>query len=138
MSNIVIRLGGSHIGNPKSIKNLNQFLAKSSGRKFVVVSAIPELFNIVEQSVFNVFQQNTDINELEGKLNSLFAEKTGTEISVEFQKLAEQLGNLLKGVALIGDYSPSLKDQILSFSEKLSVEILKIQWSDYSQIHKIP
>jgi len=32
-------------------------------------------------------------------------------------------------VALIGDYSASLKDQILSFSEKLSIEILKTQWN---------
>ncbi len=129
MSNRVIRLGGSHIGNSKSIQNLDQFLAKSNGRKFVVVSAIPELLQIIEQSIFNIFQQNIDTNKLLAKLNSIFTEKTETEVSLEFQKLAEQFTNLIKGVALIGDYSASLKDQILSFSEKLSVEILKTQWN---------
>jgi bifunctional aspartokinase / homoserine dehydrogenase 1 len=34
---------------------------------------------------------------------------------------------LLKGIALIGDYSPALKDQVVSFAEKLSVEILLAQ-----------
>lgn len=129
MSNRVIRLGGSHIGNTKSIQNLNQFLTKNNGRKFVVVSAIPELIQIVEESISNIFQQNTNTNKLLVKLNSIFSKKTKTEVSLEFQKLAEQFINLIKGVALIGDYSASLKDQILSFSEKLSVEILKTQWN---------
>ncbi len=132
MSNRVIRLGGSHIGNSKSIQNLDQFLAKSNGRKFVVVSAIPELLQIVEQSILNIFQQNIDTNKLLAKLNSIFTEKTETEVSLEFKKLAEQFTNLIKGVALIGDYSASLKDQILSFSEKLSVEILKTQWNKFN------
>jgi len=33
----------------------------------------------------------------------------------------------LKGIALIGDYSPALKDQVVTFAEKLSVEILLAQ-----------
>ena len=133
MSNIIIRLGGSHIGNPKSIQNLNRYLGKSSQRKFVVVSAIPELLYIIEQSIFNVFQQDLNTNRLLEKLDSIYIEKAGDKISIEFQQLANQLGNLLKGVALIGDYSPTLKDQIISFSEKLSVEILKNQWNEISQ-----
>ncbi len=137
MSNKVIRLGGSHIGNSKSIQNLNLFLQKSDERKFVVVSAIPELLEIIEQSIINVFQQNIDTEKLLVKLNSIFIEKTKGKITSEFQQLAEQLGNLLKGVALIGDYSPSLKDQILSFSEKLSVEILKTQWSKITRKVKV-
>lgn len=137
MSNRVIRLGGSHIGNSKSIQNLDQFLAKSDGRKFVVVSAIPELLQIIKQSIFNIFQQNINTNKLLAKLNSIFTEKTETEVSLEFQKLAEQFTNLIKGVVLIGDYSASLKDQILSFSEKLSVEILKTQWNKFNLKIKI-
>jgi aspartokinase/homoserine dehydrogenase 1 len=137
MSNRVIRLGGSHIGNAKSIQNLNQFLAKSKGRKFVVVSAIPEILSVVERSILNVFQQNIDTSKLLVLIDAFFTEKTGSEISDEFRYQAEQLANLLKGIALIGDYSPSLKDQVLSFSEKLSVEILKTQWNSISQETKI-
>lgn len=137
MSNRVIRLGGSHIGNSKSIQNLNQFLVKSKGRKFVVVSAIPEILGLIQQSISNVFQQNIETNKLLVQLNSFFTEKSGSEVTSEFQYQAEQLTNLLKGIALIGDYSASLKDQVLSFSEKLSVEILKTQWSSISPDVKI-
>ena len=129
MANRVIRLGGSHIGNSKSVHNLIQFFAKSNERKFVVVSAIPELLNEIEASILNVFQQNINIDKLLAKLNSFFTERTRIEISEDYQNLVEQLTNLLKGIALIGDYSPSLKDQVISFSEKLSVEILKTQWN---------
>jgi len=129
MSNRVIRLGGSHIGNSKSIQNLIQFLAKSNEQKFVVVSAIPELFEEIEMSIFNVFQQSINTDELLVKFNSFFTERIGIEVSEEYRRLLEQLTNLLKGIALIGDYSPSLKDQVLTFSEKLSVEILKTKWN---------
>ncbi len=129
MSNRVIRLGGSHIGNSQSINNLSAFLGKSNELKFIVVSAIPELLKEIEESISNVFQQNISTDELHTKFNSFFTERTNTEISKEYQQLVEQLTDLLKGIALIGDYSPSLKDQVLSFSEKLSGEILKAQWN---------
>jgi len=129
MSNRVIRLGGSHIGNPNSIQNLNQFLVKTNDQKFVVVSAIPQLLALVEQSLSNVFLNNLDTGALADKLNSFYTERLGEAISNNYQLLVEQFTNLLKGIVLIGDYSPSLKDQIISFSEKFSVEILKIQWN---------
>ncbi len=128
MSNRVIRLGGSHIGNSNSIQNLNQFLAKSNNRNFVVVSAIPGLLQLIEDSLLQVFQQNDSTNKIKEMLHRFYIERAGNTMSPEFQKLAEQLTNLLKGIALIGDYSRSLKDQVISFSEKLSVEILKAQW----------
>lgn len=132
MSNRVIRLGGSHIGETKSIQNLNQFLSKSNDRKIVVVSAIPELLKVVEQTILQVFQQNLDTSKLVAQLNIFYTERAGNDISEAFQQLVKQLKNLLKGIALIGDYSPSLKDQVISFSEKLSVEILKSVWSNFS------
>lgn len=128
MSNYVIRLGGSHIGRPNSIQNLNTYLSKKEGRKFVVVSAIPDLLSVIEHSISEVFQHEIDTQSLLAKLNSFYTERTGIEISENYRQLTEQLANLFKGIALIGDYSKSLKDQVLSFSEKISVEILVAQW----------
>lgn len=132
MSNRVIRLGGSHIGNSNSIQNLNQFLAKTNGQKLVVVSAIPGLLELVEQRLENVFHNTIDTGTLHDQLNSFFYKRSDKDISAEYQQLSEQFSNLLKGIALIGDYSRSLKDQVISFSEKLSVEILKSQWNKIS------
>ncbi len=127
MSDRIIRLGGSHIGNTGSLKNLNQFLGKNNGRKFIVVSAIPELLLLVEQNLDGVFQQN-NLELLEEKLTSFFVERVGSSVSNQYKQFTEQLLGLLKGIALIGDYSASLKDQVLSFAEKLSVEILRAEW----------
>ncbi len=127
MSDRIIRLGGSHIGNTGSLKNLNQFLGKNNGRKFIVVSAIPKLLLLVEQNLDGVFQQN-NLELLEEKLTSFFVERVGSSVSNQYKQFTEQLLGLLKGIALIGDYSASLKDQVLSFAEKLSVEILRAEW----------
>ncbi len=127
MSDRIIRLGGSHIGNTGSLKKLNQFLGKSNGRKFIVVSAIPKLLLLIEQNLDDVFQQN-NLKLLDENLSLFFVERVGSSVSSRYKQLTEQLLGLLKGIALIGDYSASLKDQVLSFAEKLSVEILKEQW----------
>jgi len=132
MSNRVIRLGGSHIGNSNSIQNLNQFLNKTNGRKIVVVSAIPELLKLIEQSLFKVFQTDLNSDDVVSNINSFYEERVGEKVSAEYQQLVEQFTNLLKGIALIGDYSLSLKDQVISFSERLSVEILKSKWNKIS------
>lgn len=137
MSNRVIRLGGSHIGNIKSIQNLDQFLAQSATQKFVVVSAIPEILSLVEQSISTVFQQNINTDILIKQLNVFYSERAGNKVSSRYENLVEQFANLLKGIALIGDYSRSLKDQIISFSEKFSVEILSSQWQTISAETKV-
>ena len=127
MSDRVIRFGGSHIGNPKSIRNLSAFLSRSNGRKFVVVSAIPELLDFVNDRIVTIFQENIKDNEISSKLISFYTERTGDPVSKDYRNLAEELSSLLKGIALIGDYSKALKDQVLSFAEKLSLEILVAQ-----------
>jgi len=134
MSDTVIRLGGSHIGNNHSIQNLERYLKQKRGRRFVVVSAIPELLKFVNKSISNVFQNELNENELRNEIYAVYTNRVNSEITKEFTHIAEQLINLLKGIALIGDYSLALKDQVLSFSEKLSVEILKAQWTTVTSI----
>lgn len=130
MSNRVVRFGGSNIGNTNSVNNLRAYLSQSEGRKFIVVSAIPELLQLIEKNVDEVFQNKLETEKLSSHINSFFKDKVGKLPSVKYNELAEQLLNLLKGIALIGDYSAALKDQVISFSEKLSAEILHAQWSN--------
>lgn len=127
MSNRVIRLGGSHIDNPTSLYNLKNYLLKTSERKFVVVSAIPELLDIIENSLDTIFENSIVVNELPEKLNRF---NPGTNGGAKFNELVDELTGLLKGVSLIGDFSRALKDQVLSFAEKLSVELLQAQWEE--------
>ena len=120
MSDRVIRLGGSHISNPTSILHLKQFLSAENERKFVVVSAIPELLNLINESIQNVFVSEPELQNIHQKIRLFYTENNSTAISKHFELLSNQFINLLKGIALIGDYSLALKDQVLSFAEKLT------------------
>ncbi len=130
MSNRIIRLGGSNIGDIQSIQNLAGFLNREEGKKFVVVSAIPELLKFVRANIENVFVQELNEKAIISRLNEYYISILDSEPGTEYQNLAEQLVNLLKGIALIGDYSKALKDQVISYAEKLSAEILKNQWNE--------
>ena len=130
MSDTIIRLGGSHIGNPSSIHNLQEYLKKSNGRKFVVVSAIPGLLELLNKSILTIFEKEINKDDLEPNIYSFYTNNSNAEISSDYYSLAQQLTSLLNGIALIGDYSTALKDQVLSFAEKLTVEILKSNWEN--------
>ena len=128
MSDKIIRLGGSHIDNPKSIQNLKAYLNAGKGRKFVVVSAIPALLELINKHVTTIFSETYNQQDLYDKVVAFYTNINPVKISQEFIQLSEQLTRLLNGIALIGDYSKALKDQVLSYAEKLSVEILKSKW----------
>lgn len=129
MSDRVIRLGGSHINKPTSIQHLKQFLSAKNERKFVVVSAIPELLNLINESIQNVFVSEPELQNIHQKIRLFYTQNNATAISNDFELLSTQFINLLKGIALIGDYSVALKDQVLSFAEKLSAAILLSKWN---------
>ncbi|GAB1450095.1 aspartate kinase [Draconibacterium sp.] len=128
MSDRIIRFGGSHIGNINSVNHLRAFLSQSESRKLIAVSAIPELLAWIEKTLGQIFQSQLSSDEMVLKINSFFIERVGKQPASTYLWLADQLINLLKGIALIGDYSAALKDQVISYGERLSVEILLAQW----------
>lgn len=127
MSNRVIRFGGSYIGYIDSVSSLTGYLQKEPGKTFVVVSAIPELLEWIEQNLEKIFHSHPATDELNENLVSFFTGRVGGKQTTNYQNLSDQLVNLLKGIALIGDFSPALKDQVVTFAEKLSLEILLAQ-----------
>ncbi|MFW6290607.1 MAG: ACT domain-containing protein, partial [Mariniphaga sp.] len=58
-----------------------------------------------------------------------FKLQTGAVPSSSYKSLVEQVGAIMTGIRLTGDYSDSLKDQLLCFSEKLTAEVFKVQLS---------
>lgn len=124
MTDRIIRFGGSYIGYIDSVRSLVNYLQKKPSRTFVVVSAIPELLGWIEQQLEQIFDTQPDEDELNRKAASFFIERIESKPTSDYRNLSEQLVNLLKGIALIGDYSAALKDQVVTFAEKLSIEIL--------------
>lgn len=127
MSDKVIRFGGSNTKSASSVQNLVDYLTSFNNRKFIVTSAVPEILEIVENSIHRVFEPG-EADGVVQQFETIFERTTGESPSAGFSALAEQYSNILKGIALIGDYSEALGDQVKSFSEKLTVEILKIRF----------
>jgi len=126
MSDKIIRLGGSHSGNTASIQNLVLYSGKNKGRKFIVISAFPEILQLVRQTVAEVFSANFE--DIAEKLIFFYSKLTGKKPSEAYLDLVDQLTGILRGIGLIGDYSVALKDQVISFSEKLTAEIFLAQF----------
>lgn len=128
MSNRIVRFGGSYIAYPDSVKSLLDYLQKEPAKTLVVVSAIPELLDWIEQNLEQIFTVQPTKSELTEKLIAFYTERVEEKPTTNYGNLSEQLVNLLTGIALIGDYSAALKDQVVTFAEKLSVEILLAQF----------
>lgn len=127
MSNRIVRFGGSYIAYLDSVKSLLDYLQKEPAKTLVVVSAIPELLDWIEKSLEQIFTVQPAKSELTEKLIAFYTERVEEKSTTNYSNLSEQLVNLLTGIALIGDYSAALKDQVVTFAEKLSVEILLAQ-----------
>jgi len=126
MSDKVIRFGGSNVASTSSIKNLIEYLGQFQNRNFIVSSAVPELLQIVENNIRQVYK--SDAGKVTRQIEQIFIKITGESPTQGYQKLVEQYSNILIGIGLIGDYSEALCDQVKSFSEKLTVEIIKTQF----------
>ena len=130
MSDKVIRLGGSHISNPVSLSNLKHYTSTNKARNFIVVAALPEILETLENQLAKVFAGAEEKSSLKEQLLQTFKQVAGSDASQNYVDLAKQAANLIRGIALIGDYSVALKDQVLSYSEKLTVEILLVIWEN--------
>lgn len=123
MRDVVIRLGGSQARHERSITRLITYLNRHEGRRIVVFSAVPEILEIIQSAVDQVY--TLDADKVSATLVSVYSKLTKREPGVGYTDCLEVLTGILKGVRLIGDHSDALKDQMLSFSEKLTGELFR-------------
>lgn len=121
MSDRIIRLGGSQVYQAASISNLLVYTGNHSRRNFIVHSAEPSILHAVGEAVADA--AHTGISSFTDKLLKVYSESTGHKPSPGYIKLVDQLTGIIRGIALTGDYSAALKDQVISYSEKLTSEI---------------
>jgi len=72
MSDRIIRFGGSYIGYIDSVRSLTDYLQKDTARTIVVVSAIPELLEWIEQNLEQIFHSQPATEKLNIKIDSFF------------------------------------------------------------------
>ena len=130
MSNCVIRFGGNSLLKFPVLEAFASLLHVSGKKTIVIVSAIPDIQQSIEQGIGllinNAITSSQIIKQVEDsvihKLN-IFHE---TELNETLKNEMNLLQKLLKGIEFTGDFSLSLRDQVISFSERITAAILQL------------
>lgn len=129
MERIVCKFGGSNFKDSQSIERIIEVMQRYQNPLVVVVSAFYGVTNQLLEAIDRVQHDEAHIQKLidsirEKKLQALETTITDSSVAQATQKeLEERLGELqryLTGIHYIGELPHSVKDQILSYGERLS------------------
>jgi len=130
MSNCVVRFGGNSLSKLPVLQAFASLLAKSGSNMTIVVSAVPEIQKTIEQGIDHLISHVATCDLIINQLNPVIIQNIqlfqGDVTDEYFLNELSGLKNLLKGIEFTGDYSLALKDQVISFSERITTAILHL------------
>ena len=130
MSNCVIRFGGNSLTKFPVLESFASLLSESANSVTVVVSAFPELQKTIEKGIdlliCNVATSELITNEINHLVKQKLSVFNETDPGETLKTELTNLSNLLKGIEFTGDFSHALKDQVISYSERITACILKL------------
>lgn len=130
MSNCVIRFGGNSLSKFAVLEAFASLLAESENDETVVVSAVPEIQQAIEQGIELLISNSETSKNITEVIQKLINERLNVFNQAEADaNLHQELGNLhnlLKGIEFTGDFSILLKDQVISYSERITAGILHL------------
>ncbi len=133
MSKTVVKFGGSNLKCKEDIGRVIQVVKNYNKPIVIVVSAF---FGVTNYLIEALEKARHDEHVSAKTINYLYSLKKETlelhiqdselrnKILSEINHLLEDLGKLLQGIALTGDASPALEDQVLAFGERISAVFL--------------
>ncbi|MBW8332417.1 MAG: aspartate kinase [Prolixibacteraceae bacterium] len=130
MSNCVVRFGGNSLSEFHVLEAFANLLSASGKKAVVVVSAIPEIQQSIEQGINLLINNAASSALIMQQINDSVQQKLNVFQESELNELLKSelnaLHNLLKGIEFTGDFSVSLKDQVVSFSERITAAVLQL------------
>ncbi len=128
MSNCTVRFGGNSLSNFPVLEAFASLLSESENKITVVVSAVPEIQQAIEQGIELLINNAATSDLIINQINNIIGHKLQvfqqTEPDESLKNELKNLQNLLKGIEFTGDFSLALKDQVISFSERITAGIL--------------
>jgi len=119
----VVKFGGKSLANGKGLDSSLSIIANkvANGEKIaLVVSARGKTTDQLESILEKAKNNLPYLEELQQVKEYQLPKDISVDVSAEFQLLDE----IFKGVNLLGDYSPKVKDQILAQGEVLSAKVI--------------
>ncbi len=130
MSNCVVRFGGNSLSNLNLLKSFAHLLSKAGKNETVVISAIPELQETIEQGIefltANSYTSEQIIKQVQGIVAEKLAVFSQTQPNENLAEELNNLRNLLTGIEFTGDCSLPLKDQVISYTERITASIIQL------------
>jgi aspartokinase/homoserine dehydrogenase 1 len=124
MSATIVRVEGEINHQQPALEKLTEFLTLQNTPQILVVTALSDIYVKIEKEINRVHEPGYSTVQFEASLMALGKAISRGSGSTEFELHVRRLNDLLKGIYLTGDYSPALKDQVLSFSEYLTALLL--------------
>jgi len=126
MSATIVRIEGEIIYQQPALDKLLDYLEHLHTPHILVVTALTGLARAVEQELEKVHEKDYSPTSLSAFLASLGKPLLQKSSQSDFHGQGTKLTGLLTGINLTGDYSPALKDQVLSFSEQLTALLISL------------
>lgn len=128
----VLKFGGTSVGSAESIKQVKRIVENCAEPVIVVVSAAGGITDKLIETARQAEAGNTTYTGLFESIRKRHLDILGNTVPERFVKevsdtvndLLEELGNIYRGVFLIGDLSSKTLDAIVSYGERLSSFIL--------------
>lgn len=130
MSNCVVRFGGNSLSSYSSLEAFSSLLDNAANKNIVVVPAVKEIQQSIEEGIYLLINSNTTTSQLIGQITATVLQKLAVFHTEELSELLKaeihSLEKLLKGIEFTGDFSLPLKDQVISYSERITTAILQL------------
>ena len=122
---VVMKFGGTSVGTPEAMLRTARHIAREERWPIVVVSAVGGVTNMIIRAAEEA-SQGDSVRELFLQILERH-HKIINELELEkglLSALEEELERLLRGVRMLGELSPRIKDTLLSLGERMSVRLL--------------
>ncbi len=130
----VLKFGGTSVASAKNIIRVKEIVTAAAGTSpvLVVVSAFGGVTNLLEEVVHTATADRAKAEDLlqtvaERHLEvvaTLFPVDKRAGITTHIEATLTDLAELIKGVGIIGELTPKLKDKAMSVGERLSAAII--------------
>ncbi len=120
---IVMKFGGTSVGSPERIENVYQIVSSQiESQPIVVTSAVGGITDLLIAAGERALLGKANIEAIRDKHNQVL-EGLGLPMDM-LDAVLKELQQLLIGIRMIGEISPSTSDLLLSFGERMSCQIL--------------
>lgn len=125
---IVMKFGGTSVGDAKIIKNVAEIIKSKLGQKpVIVVSAVKTITNLLINLAQKSAEGNSDtvFQQIE-KVHMDIIEELGLEKNILDKDLAS-LAKIAEKIKLKGNYNKKMLDEVKSYGERMSSKIVAAQ-----------